>query len=132
MPGIPREVNEKGLAFRLAGIDYDPSITSYLHIRRLPAAHAMTVSPSGTQIHRYWSLDPDREIHFETDEEYENAFRNIFTEAVRCRMRSAFPIGSELSGGLDSSSVVCVARHLLQEEKGETGTLPAAYILCCF
>ena len=119
VPGIPREMNEKGLAFRLAGIDDDPVITSYLHIHRLPAAHAMIVSLSGTRIHRYWSLNPDSEIHFGTDEEYENAFRTIFTQAVRCRMRSAFPVGSELSGGLDSSSVVCVARHLLRQENSD-------------
>ena len=115
VPGIPRDVNEKCLAFRLAGIDEDPGITCYLQIHRLPAAHAMTVSRSGTRIQRYWALDPDREIHFETDEEYKNAFRTIFTEAVRCRMRSAFPVGSTLSGGLDSSSVVVIARHLLHQ-----------------
>jgi len=117
VPGIPREVNEKGLAFRLAGIDDDPAITSYLHIHRLPAAHTITVSSSEMRIPRYWSLDPHKEIHFGTDEEFENAFRTLFTEAVQCRLRSAFPIGSELSGGLDSSSVVCVARHLLHQEK---------------
>ena len=42
-------------------------------------------------------------------------FREIFTEAVRCRLRSAFSIGSHLSGGLDSSSIVCVARQLLSD-----------------
>jgi asparagine synthase (glutamine-hydrolysing) len=123
VPDIPREVNEKGLAFRLAGIDPDPSITSYSNICRLPAAHSMTVSPSETRIRRYWAPDPNRDIHFETNEEYENAFRTIFFNAVRCRMRSAFPIGMELSGGLDSSSVVCVARHLLHQENSDTNSL---------
>jgi asparagine synthase (glutamine-hydrolysing) len=118
VPGIPREINEKGLAFRLAGVDEDLGITCYLGIHRLPPAHTMIASQSGTRMHRYWSLNPDREIHFETDEEYEAAFRTIFTEAVRCRMRCAFPVGSTLSGGLDSSSVVVIARHLLL--KGET------------
>lgn len=124
VPGIPREVNEKTLAFRLAEIDPDPAVTSYLDIRRLPAAHAMTVSPSGLRIYPYWSLDPRHEIHFETDEEYENAFRTLFTDAVRCRMRSPPPLGSELSGGLDSSSVVCVARHLMRQENRDHQALP--------
>ncbi len=48
----------------------------------------------------------------DSDEEYIKAFREIFTEAVNCRLRSAFPIGFELSGGLDSSSVVCMAKFL--------------------
>ncbi len=51
-----------------------------------------------------------------SDEEYAAAFREIFTEAVRCRLRSAFSVGSHLSGGLDSSSVTCVARNLLRSQ----------------
>jgi asparagine synthase (glutamine-hydrolysing) len=41
--------------------------------------------------------------------DYEEIFREIFTEAVHCRLRSSFPIGSNLSGGLDSASIVCMA-----------------------
>lgn len=124
VPGIPRNMNEKTLAFRLAEIDPDPAVTSYLHIHRLPAAHAMTISLSGLQVYPYWSLDPRNEIHFETYEEYENAFRTLFADAVRCRMRSSHPLGSELSGGLDSSSVVCVARHLMHQENYVHQPLP--------
>jgi asparagine synthase (glutamine-hydrolysing) len=78
----------------------------------------MTVNSKKIELHQYWSLDPKRECHFDSDEEYEAAFRGVFTEAVRCRVRSAFPVGSELSGGLDSSSVVCVARALLERSAG--------------
>jgi len=67
---------------------------------------------------RYWALDPSREIRMKSDAQYAEAFREIFTEAVRCRLRSAFPVGSMLSGGLDSSSIVCIARRLLQEHGG--------------
>jgi asparagine synthase (glutamine-hydrolysing) len=53
-----------------------------------------------------------------SDAEYAEAFRQIFTEAVRCRVRSAFPVGSTLSGGLDSSSITCVARQLIRDATG--------------
>ena len=46
----------------------------------------------------------------DSDEDYANAFREIFDEAVKCRLRSAYPIGFELSGGLDSSSIVNTAK----------------------
>ena len=50
--------------------------------------------------------------------EYEEAMREVFFKSVRCRLRTDFPIGSHLSGGLDSSSVVCAARKILQERNG--------------
>jgi Asparagine synthase (glutamine-hydrolyzing) len=124
VPGIPREINEKGVAFRIAGVDPDPGITSYRHICRLPAAHTLAISASGPHLHQYWSLDPHHEIRFESDAQYEEAFRTIFTDAVRVRMRTSFPLGMELSGGLDSSSIVCTARHLHQQEKGDMIPFP--------
>ena len=48
----------------------------------------------------------------DSEEDYANAFRDIFTEAVKCRLRTAVPIGFELSGGLDSSSIVCMAEKI--------------------
>ena len=47
-------------------------------------------------------------------EEYAEAFLEIFKEAVRCRLRSSTPIGSSLSGGLDSSSIASTARDFLK------------------
>ena len=41
-------------------------------------------------------------------------FKDIFTEAVHCRLRSAFPLGSTLSGGLDSSFTTCIAQKILK------------------
>src|SRR2546425_12240871 len=75
----------------------------------------MVVTREGVRMEQYWVLDPEREIRMKSDGEYAEAFREIFTEAVRCRLRSAFPVGSMLSGGLDSSSIVCVARQLLAQ-----------------
>src|SRR2546425_12685608 len=78
----------------------------------------MVVTREGVRMEQYWVLDPEREIRMKSDGEYAEAFREIFTEAVRCRLRSAFPVGSMLSGGLDSSSIVCVARKLLADDGG--------------
>ena len=48
----------------------------------------------------------------DSEEEYIKAFKDIFSEAIECRLRSAYPVGFELSGGLDSSSVVCMAKKI--------------------
>ena len=45
-------------------------------------------------------------------------FKELFIDAVRLRLRSDVPIGSCLSGGLDSSSIVCVAAELMKENGG--------------
>ena len=67
----------------------------------------------------YWVLDPEREICLNSNEEYEEAMREVFFEAVRSRLRGNFPVGSMLSGGLDSSSIVCAAREIFQNNGGK-------------
>jgi asparagine synthase (glutamine-hydrolysing) len=116
------------VADHLARIFEDQAITFYRDILRLPAAHSITVDHGETQVRSYWSLDPSRELRLPSDEAYAEAFREIFTEAVRYRLRSAFPIGSTLSGGLDSSSIACVARDLLAAEgNGRLHTFSAIF-----
>jgi len=118
LPEVPRRLNETKVADYLyldEGILHDDAITFYQEILRLPPAHSLTVSKGEARQRQYWFLDPTREIRYGSDEEYAEAYREIFTNAVSCRLRSAFPVGSTLSGGLDSSSITCVARKLLAE-----------------
>ncbi|HMK34283.1 MAG TPA: lasso peptide isopeptide bond-forming cyclase [Desulfomonilaceae bacterium] len=125
---IPRRLNETMVADYLIGMYDDQEITFYDRIRRLPPGHIITVGKDFHRIKSYWSLDPTREIRLGSDREYAEAFRDLFTEAVRCRLRSVYPVCSALSGGLDSSSVTCVARNLLKETgKGSLPTLSMIY-----
>lgn len=118
VPGVPERLNEVRLADFLATMREDRENTIYEDIVRLPAAHALVVSKDGLRRWRYYALTPAADVPADaSDEEYEARFRELFTEAVRVRLRSAFPIGSELSGGMDSSSVTSVARHLLPPEE---------------
>src|SRR5262249_47006264 len=68
---------------------------------------------------RFWGLNPKREIHYQTDAEYEEHFRYLFREAVCCRLRSDQPVWAELSGGFDSSSIVCMAHDLWEHGEAE-------------
>ncbi len=122
IPGVPRQLDEVRIAaFLVPGLD-DRAATFYEGIRRLPPGHSLTVGARGGVPRAYWQLDPTREVHHESDAAYGEAFRELFTDAVRCRLRSAFPVAAALSGGLDSSSVVCVARAL----RAEAGAAPLA------
>lgn len=122
LPDVPREINEIRVADYLASMHEDTTATFYSNILRLPPAHCATVSREGVRLRRYWSLDASREVRLGSDEEYAEAFRELFFESVRCRLRSAFPIGSELSGGLDSSSVTSTAYTLLSQDEDKTLT----------
>ncbi|MEA5598344.1 lasso peptide isopeptide bond-forming cyclase [Rivularia sp. UHCC 0363] len=115
LPEVPRKLNELKVAHHLTLFFEDKVNTFYEEISRLAAAHSLTIDSRGVKIKRYWKLDPKREIKLNSTREYVEAFREIFIEAVRCRLRSAFPVGSTLSGGLDSSSIACTARMLLAE-----------------
>jgi asparagine synthase (glutamine-hydrolysing) len=128
LDGIPHRLNETMVADYLIGMYDDQEITFYERIRRLPPGHNITVGKDFHRIECYWSLDPTREIRLGSDQDYAEAFRDLFTEAVRCRLRSAYPVCSALSGGLDSSSVTCVARNLLKEARnGPLQTLSMIY-----
>jgi asparagine synthase (glutamine-hydrolysing) len=93
---------------------FDDASTFYVGLHRLPPGHSLTVTNGTLRLRRYWQLDPAPVIHRKDDADYEEAFLEVFTEAVRGRLRSAGGLGSMLSGGMDSGSVVAVAARLLQ------------------
>lgn len=115
LPEVPRRLDEETLADYLALLPPSKVTTFYRDIRRLHPGHTLEVSPDRDRLERYWSLDGSREVRLGSDAEYAEAFREVFTEAVRCRLRSVGPVGAMLSGGLDSSSIVCTARNVMDE-----------------
>lgn len=83
--------------------------TPYREIQAVPPGNFVSISRGKTTVCRYWNFNTARSISYKTDAEYEAHFFHIFREAVRRRLRSNCPILAELSGGLDSSSIVCMA-----------------------
>ena len=86
-------------------------LTPYAGIRSVPPASYVLVRNGAATIHDYWNFDPRKQIRYKTDQDYEVRFRSLFDQSVRRRLRSHAPILAELSGGMDSSSIVCTA-HL--------------------
>lgn len=116
IPEVPRDLNPEKIADYLASLFEDTEITFYQNILRFPAAHQTQVTQSAIKKQPYWQLDVSKEISLRSDEEYAAALKEQFETAVQCRLRSAYPIGSTLSGGLDSSSIACMARDLLSSQ----------------
>ncbi len=121
VPGVPREVNETRIALYLLQIYYSNThyqYTFYENIFCLSSAHSVTIDQKRESKIQYWELDEKSELILDSDEDYANKFREIFKNAIKCRLRSAYPIGFQLSGGLDSSSVLCMSKEILKESPG--------------
>lgn len=116
LPFVPFRLNDTMVADYLTGAHRGREETLYEGLMRLPPGHNLTADRNGLRLQSYWSLDPHAELRLKSDEQYTEAFRELFTEAVDCRTRSALPIGSMLSGGLDSSSITCRAQELLAQD----------------
>lgn len=115
-PEVPKRLNEGYMAYDLIGQSPDPATTYYLDVQRLPPAHAMTVTPDAIKKWRYWVPDLNHEEDLSSDEAYVETYVEHLQEAIYCRMRSAYPISTELSGGLDSGTVTCLAARRLTAE----------------
>ncbi len=109
---ISPEPNEGMIGEYLSCEITDREETLYRGILRLPPAHFLIVRPDRLTVTRYWDIDGGHTVRHRTDAEYAEHFHAVFSEAVRCRLRASGPIGAELSGGLDSSSVVATVASL--------------------
>lgn len=111
-------INEDRIADHLVnpleGVDKTSSF--YGDIFRLPPAHMLILQSGNTTIQRYWELQPVIRQGFGTEDEYIEAFQELFTQAVRSRLQDTSATASMLSGGMDSSSIVGIGRNLLSKE----------------
>ena len=97
-----------------------PNRTPYRGIYSVPPGHAVCVSSTGTKISRFWTLPIGDEVRYRNYHRYEEHLRALFRDAVSVRLQTEAPVLAELSGGLDSSSVVSMANHLMR-----SGGVPA-------
>jgi asparagine synthase (glutamine-hydrolysing) len=98
--------------------------TIFSGIREMPAAHVIRGSRGKPVIRRYWQPNPERLLRGSSDD-YDGELRRLLSEATRAAMRSSTPVWSDLSGGLDSSSVTAVAAMLTNNGYGPKHGLAA-------
>ena len=112
LPWVKQELNEGMLAEFLAAEWHSRDETFWSGVLRLVAAHRMEVGEQGPRPEQYWEPDLFAELPFTKDEEYIDCYRDIFRDAVRRMSRSHRTVAFEVSGGLDSSALFCMAEHL--------------------
>ncbi|MFI5133969.1 MAG: asparagine synthase (glutamine-hydrolyzing), partial [Chitinophagales bacterium] len=116
--GIERNPNLKML-FNFITIGYvdnpgNPDETFFENISKLPPACALKYRTAGHEliIEKYWDIDLDNENNNISDKDATEQFIHLFTTSVKRRLRSDVPVGTSLSGGIDSSSVIAVSRKV--------------------
>ena len=108
------QVSETWLARFLTGCAPDWTSGAFDHVFRVPPAHTVTFRPGGEpQAKRYFQFSPEANLRLGSDEEYVAAYRELLERAVRCRVRSDYPVASESSGGVDASSVTALAARAM-------------------
>ncbi|MDZ4793312.1 MAG: asparagine synthase (glutamine-hydrolyzing) [Bacteroidota bacterium] len=116
--GIARTPNQKML-FNFITIGYtdnpaQPGETFFENIHKLPVASVLKYNTRSNklELEKYWDIDPEKQDKKITDSEAIEQFYELFTRSVKRRLRSDVLVGTSLSGGLDSSSVVSVINDL--------------------
>lgn len=115
-------LNEEYIAGFLA-LWPEAHLTPYREIQSVPPGKFVRIRDAEATINSYWSFDTKRQIRYKTDTEYEEHFWHVFRQAVRRRLRCDSPILAELSGGLDSSSIVCMADDIITKGEAEVPRL---------
>lgn len=128
-PAVPVEPCEEHIRnfltpFNMSRNARQSRLTFYEGILALEAGHTLVVDRDGVRVRRFWELRPPAEIRYRRADDYAEHFRTLLFEAVRARLRSAYPAGALMSGGLDSSSIVCTTQELFKagavEDRGFT------------
>jgi asparagine synthase (glutamine-hydrolysing) len=121
--GVNKKINENILSdFLVSSVNDHTADTFFQGVHHLPAgcnlsvdlALVMKTKRLKIQIQRYWNLTPNEDDGKLTYPDACRRFSELFESSVRLRFRSDVPVGTCLSGGLDSSSIVCLAAKRLK------------------
>lgn len=116
LPIIPREINPERLSDLLTNAISKPGTSFFRCINRLQGGHSLIVRREGFKLQQNWRPDLSCELRLPHDEDYVEAFQELFCRVVADHLRSLTPVGVMMSGGLDSTSVAATAAMLLKRE----------------
>lgn len=111
--------DEKLIAFLKWGLsDYDNE-TMFEGILQLPPGHFMRITDDSAEINSYWNPNPSKEavsINI-SDNELSQNFLCLLSDSVKLHLRSDVPVGTCLSGGLDSSTITAIINKIKKDEE---------------
>jgi len=109
---------------RLAYEDYGE--TFFQNIFAVLPGRRVTVSAARIEWQTFWDFDTESDVSFPSYSDYAERLRELLFQAVGRRLRSAEPVAIAVSGGLDSSVVLCVADDLCKDGRSNASLRPVS------
>jgi asparagine synthase (glutamine-hydrolysing) len=135
LPGLTRRMNISRIRdFLASGISEHTSQTMFADVQQLRGGECVTLDLAGWKpgdapcVRRWYQVLKAGGLDL-SERDAGTKFRELLTESVRMHLRSDVPVGSCLSGGLDSSSIVCLMDRLLGQGRADAliNTISACY-----
>jgi len=113
---IPRKPNKRFVYDYLTrGYPSQDGNSFFEGIKELMPAHGMLLNSDGPKVKRYWHPTEHPKHRAEkSDESYASEFRQLLQDSIKTRLRPNLPIGTFLSGGLDSTSIAFIVNNLIK------------------
>ncbi|MBL4821685.1 MAG: asparagine synthase (glutamine-hydrolyzing) [Gammaproteobacteria bacterium] len=84
--------------------------TLFQHIKHIPPGHSLTIRNGSVRLNKYW--DVEYNIDYDHSAKYfENRLEELLTDSMSLHLRSDVPVGSYMSGGIDSSLIAVMAAN---------------------
>ena len=122
-PGVSSELDEDIVARSLTCHSFfSTDRTFFKDVRKLPPGHSLTLaidaspSPAVPRLERYWKPEQAPAVRRSSDDAYAEEFLSLYTQAIAARLGGPDPIGTHLSGGLDSSGIAVLAARELRRQ----------------
>lgn len=113
LPWVSRAPNWEGIHYGLHYVHIPPPYTAFRDISKLPPATSLVVDDKGLRFKRYWKLGFEQRYGPDEKKKCLRDIREEFDAVTKLMSRSDVPVGTFLSGGLDSSMVTAsLARSL--------------------
>ena len=111
VPGVCTEIDPAAIDEFLTYQYIPPPGTIWKGVRKLAPGHLAVFENGNVTVERYWNFDPSIEKPTTANEAQER-LRELLTDSVKLRMQSDVPLGSFLSGGIDSSLITAIAQSV--------------------
>ena len=113
-PQVSVDIDEQWMVDYMTHLSMSFDKTPYQGILKIPPAHSLKVGVANHQMTQYFNLSEIEPLRLKTSEDYVDAYREVLEEAVACRVLSDYPLGTELSGGIDSSTITAYAAKFME------------------